>query len=116
MADNTNTQEAPPVPPTILTGPELYDHIMGPIEPELLSANLPQLKQMYAAQTPEERTVFSQKYKKAFVEYERRLAVYQQQWNQQLSAYKRHAIAYIEHQSAENETSQLQTLESSINE
>lgn len=114
MDEQTHTNTVPPTPPVVLSGQELYDHIMRQIEPELCSEHLEQLKSLYASQTPEQRTVFSKKYKKAFAEYERRLAEYQRQWNEALRAYKRHAIAYIEHQSAESETSELDVLASSI--
>lgn len=118
MADDTNTSftGVPPVPPPVLSGQELYDTIMRDIEPDLLSSNVETLAVAYETQSPEEKAERADRYRQAFAEYERRLAQYQLQWDMQLSAYKRQAISYIEHQSQSNEAAELQNIESSINE
>ena len=87
---------------------------MGSIEPDLLSTNVENLAAKYETQTPEERDADAERYRSAFDEYERQFAEYQQQWDRQLNTYKHQAVLYIEHESQEEETSQLQTLESSF--
>lgn len=116
MADLTNTQTGiiPPTPPVVLGGQELYDFIMGAIEPDLLSTNVGSLVQKYANQTDAEREERAVRYRNAFDEYERRLQQYQKEWDEQLRTYKRLAISYIEHESQNDESAQLEEIESSF--
>ena len=102
------------MPPPVLSGQELYDQIMGTIEPELLSANLPNLSKQYADEPAEGRATRAKRYQAAFDEYDRRFARYCDQWNAQLHTYKRHAIQYIEHQARNGETQDMQSMESSL--
>jgi hypothetical protein len=114
MTDTHMTAGIPPTPPPVLRGQELYDLIMGQIEPDLLSVNVDGLAARYVQQTPEERSERAQRYRNAFSEYERRLTEYQRQWDEQLRTYKRLAIAYIEHQAQSGEVTDLQSIESSL--
>ena len=114
MADQATLQADPPFPPPVLSGKELYDSIMGPIEPELLSANLPFAPDAFAGETPEQRAERAQRYASAFEEYDRRLAAHTAQWNEQLRSYKRHAMEYIEGKARGGEERELETIESSL--
>ena len=116
MSDEPNSVSTgnPPMPPPVMNGQELYDRIMGQIEPDLLSTSVDTLTEKYAQESPEERAVRSQRYRAALTAYEAQLATYQQQWDEQLRTYKRQAIAYIEHQTQTNESPQLEDIESSF--
>lgn len=114
MADQTTLQADAPFPPPVLSGKELYDSIMGPIEPELLSENLPFAPNAFAGETPEQRAERTQRYASAFEEYDRRFAAHAAQWNEQLRSYKRHAMEYIEGKVRGGEEGELQTIESSF--
>lgn len=110
MPDQTN----PPWPPPVLTGKELYDSIMGGIEPELLSVNFPIAPDAFKSETPKQRTERAKRYQAAFEEYDRRFAKHHSDWNEQLRIYKRHAMEYIERGAAMKEDSHLASIESSI--
>lgn len=101
-------------PPPVLSGTELYDSIMGDIEPELLSANLPLLKDAYANETPDERAARAARYQAAYAEYDARFAKNCNDWNKQLHAYKRHALHNVESRVQTKESAELSSLESSL--
>lgn len=101
-------------PPPVLTGTELYDSIMGDIEPELLSANLLLLKEAYANETPDERAARAARYEAAYAEYDARFAKNCDDWNEQLHAYKRHALQNVENRVQNKEAAELSSLESSL--
>ena len=81
----------------------MYDSIMREIEPELTSAMLPTLDATYANETPEEKDVRSERYNKAFAEYDVRFQKYCEDWDQSLHTYKRTAMASFEKESRETE-------------
>lgn len=77
----------PPLPP-VFEGDDLYDTIMGEIEPELVSTVYPTLDEKYKNETPDEKAARQARYDKAFVEYERRFALYTNKWNGELRAFQ----------------------------
>ncbi len=103
-------------PPPVLSGTELYDSIMGDIEPELLSANLSLLKETYANETPDERAVRAARYEVAYAEYDVRFAKNCEDWNEQLHAYKRHALQNVESRVQIQEAAELSSIETSLTE
>ncbi len=114
MADLTNTHTDAPFPPAVRSGAELYDSIMGAIEPELVSSKLPFAADAFAAETPEQRAERAQRYQAAFDEYDRRFAAYQDQWNQELRTYKRHAMTFIEEKAQAEDENAMASIESSL--
>lgn len=60
------------------TAREVYDAIMGGIEPELVTDQLPLLDAKYANETPVEKTVRMERYGRAFVAYEIAYEAYEQ--------------------------------------
>lgn len=60
----------PAIAALIPNGNEIYDAIMGSIEPELLSANLPLLSQKYGNESVDLRQSRMQRYKEAFQRYD----------------------------------------------
>ena len=71
---------AQPIP----SGTEMYDTIMAQIEPDLVTAELPLLKEKYKEETSEQRAERAQCYEKAFALYAVRFQEYTSAWNQNL--------------------------------
>lgn len=103
-----------PEPPVIIPADELYDRIMGEIEPELVSNVLPTLKDRYVQETAEERMARAERYQHAFAEYEARLQEYAEDWNAQFRTFKRTALASLENAHRGDESGDLNALESSM--
>jgi hypothetical protein len=114
MDTNINSSIDPPAPPAVLGGVELYDTIMGQIEPELLSSNLPFSADKFQDEDLEQRAERARRYQAAFDEYDRRFAQYCDTWNEELHSYKRQAVAYIEAAAQTNDDAQLSSIESSL--
>ena len=100
--------------PPIMEGDELYDLLMGKIEPDLTTKNLPGLKEKYKGESKADAASRSERYQKAFEEYEKHLQEYGSKWNAQLHSYKETAIASIEQADRKNDLQQIQDLESAI--
>ena len=60
----------------LLTGQEIFDSIMGAIEPDLTSENAKKLNEKYAGEGRGEQKTRMLRYQKAFVEYDERYAEY----------------------------------------
>ena len=69
-----------PPPPVIPSGEEMYDQIMSQIEPDLVTAQLPLLKEKYKDETPEQAKARADRYNRAFAEYEKQFAAYGSEW------------------------------------
>lgn len=72
-----------------MSGDELYDSIMGSIEPDLLISNMPQVVLDMEHDTQEVKTERIERYNRAFAEYDRRLARHKQDWDTAYNDYKR---------------------------
>lgn len=66
-----NNKQRMPVPsfPHIPDGRPLYDSIMGRIEPQLVSDNLPRLESVLAEQTEEQRLATRRRHRSAIERY-----------------------------------------------
>jgi len=60
---------------------------MEKIEPELTSKNIPNLDQLYAADTPEQKRSRAERYKRAFVAYANALQEYKIQMKAAIQQY-----------------------------
>jgi len=100
--------------PVLPDGDELYDQIMGQIEPELMTASLETLKEKYATETPEQKAEREKKYQKAFAEYERVYREYRNGQDMDLHRYQRSARASLEESSKAEEEKKMTNLESAI--
>lgn len=103
------------IPPTIPTGKEIYDHIMQGIEPELLSDNLPKLKEQYRDETPEEKDDRSARYNKAFEKYDKQFSIYMAELHERVTSFRRHAITELESRDRDGEQNKMQEIESFFN-
>ncbi len=86
------------IPPFLFTGPELYDLIMGGIEPDLTAENMEKTKQAILDVTPEQRAEMAKRYDLAFAEYDKQAEDYQREWNEQFKQYKRNSMQQLEAQ------------------
>lgn len=58
------------------TGKDVYDALMGLIEPELVTAELPRLEERFTSDSPDDRKARMQRYAAAFKAYEKAFADY----------------------------------------
>lgn len=96
------------------SGPEIYDRIMGQIEPELLSRNLPLLKEKYKGETPEQKAEREQRYAAAYAAFDAAFSKWVIDVNAAVAAYRRSVLRDAEEKSQSKEVNELSQLESSI--
>lgn len=100
------------VPP----GVDIYDALMGEIEPELLSVNLPVLDRVYAKESKADRAKRMQRYKKAFEQYDLAFQSWLGQLNKEVDEQRRDAFEKAETQMASIDAGLLSKIESSMDE
>ncbi len=101
-------------PPAILDGQVVYDMLMQNIEPDLVTAQLPLLKEKYKDETPEQAKERAERYDKAFVEYDRQYVAYMAKQEQSLASYQHMIMGGMETRMAGDESDALTAIESSI--
>lgn len=119
MANTTQTQTtttSTPLPalPAVFEGDGLYDHIMAEIEPELISTVYETLDEKYKNETPEQKAERQARYDKAFTEYERRFALYTNEWNGRLRAFQTNVIRSMEEDARNDDSTIMSQLESAF--
>lgn len=120
MADTTfdtqNGQQLFPEPtiPLELTGEQVFDVIMGAIEPELTSAQVDGLTAKYANETPEQKQEREERYNKAYEEYDRRFALFQKALDEKADAVHREAMRSVEANDRAAEQADLANLEANL--
>jgi hypothetical protein len=95
MPDQTPIPPAPE-PPRIPTGQELFDAIMGRIEPELTSTAAAQVAEKYKSETAEERKVRMQRYELAFERYDQAYEGYIATLHTQVGRYRQESFQHVE--------------------
>lgn len=119
MAD-TATQTALPtfvndlLPPAIPSGAEVYDLIMGQIEPELTSEGIATLDAKYTNETAAEAKARVDRYNKAFEEYDKRFANYVTLLKEQVHSYKRISVGRAEERANREDQKELLGLEANF--
>ena len=108
------TQTNPPAPPRIPTGQELYDLIMGQIEPDLTTENVKQLSRLYKDETSEQLTQRRKRYDVAVERYKQAYDEYVATLRAQVERYKRQAFDHAEIQDRGVENGFLGALHQSI--
>jgi len=103
-----------PTPPTIKGGEEVYDMIMGEIEPDLTTANLKKNEKKYTGETKDELQARMERYKAAFIEYKTRFAEYKTKQDDEVHSYGRNVMGVVEGQSSARDENTMQDLESAI--
>lgn len=89
----------PPVP----AAEDIYDMLMGEIEPDLVRNQIPLLGEKYKNETPEEKEQRSRRYLAAFEKFDAALKEYFRKYEEGIQRYKRNAAAYIESRSRQKE-------------
>lgn len=103
-----------PAPPPVPSGDEVYDRIMGEVEPELMTSQLPLLKDKYKDETPEESRTRARRYTDAFKEYDRRYRQYLLEQKSTLRIYQHNLVRSSEDRSTGREQGILTDIESQI--
>jgi hypothetical protein len=85
-----------PMPPVILSGHELYDQIMGGIEPELTTKGRKLAELKYQNETPEQHEERMARYQRAFEEYERRYTDHKNKQQKQVMDFKKGLRGWVE--------------------
>jgi len=93
---------------------QIYDMIMGEIEPDLLLENIPHLAQEYADETSEEHEERMQRYATAYRVYDYEAAKLTTDMNQKARSAERMSLKKKEEQDRLSEQNVLQSLTSAI--
>jgi len=99
---------------TVPSGPEIYDGIMGGIEPELLNANIPLLEQKHKDESPEDRKARQERYKKAYAKYDEIYAEWHAGLNVYVAEQRRISLKSAEARNRSEEEKMMQNLEHQI--
>ncbi len=83
-------------PPKVPTGQEIFDAIMGHIEPELTTEGLKTVPVTYKNETPEQLAARKQRYELAFERYEQAYEGYMQTLHAQVGKYRRASFTNAE--------------------
>ena len=100
--------------PTVLSGEEVYDSIMGEIEPELLSKNIILLEEKYKEETPDQKKARGERYGKAFAEYEKHYQKYLADSSSTLQRFKGQALKSVEDADRKQDAMGVQSLEAQM--
>ncbi len=107
-------QTSIPQTPIIPSGRDIYDAIMKNIEPELLSNELPFLKQKYGSENGEAKTARMARYAKAFTKYDEAYEAYMAQLKEQVRTYRHMSFKWTEEQVRGEENVAMSELEKQI--
>ena len=103
-----------PVPPKIPTGQEIFDAIMGHIEPELTTEGLKATVETYKNETLEERKVRKQRYELAFERYEQAYEGYMATLHTQVTRYRRDSFKNAEMEDRQEDAGLMDQLTNNI--
>ena len=93
---------------------DLYDSLMGAIEPELLTYELPNLAKKYVGETPSQAEARAKRYSAAFEKFDREMRAYMDKLNQSIRTYSRDAAASLEAFERKDEITAMGDMESQI--
>jgi hypothetical protein len=93
---------------------EIYDLLMGPIEPDLLLAVIPTLDATYAGETKEQHDARMKRYQAAYRAFDAELAKFMNTVNEQAGVAKKDSLKKKEAAARTEEQSALTSLESAF--
>jgi hypothetical protein len=96
------------------TAEDIYDALMGKIEPDLVSTNLPLLESAYLGETPAQKQVRMARYQKALAAYDKALDAWCLQMEQRTRKLRTDVAAELEGESRNKDESILAELESAM--
>lgn len=105
--------QLPPLP-DVRSGQEIYDMLMGAIEPDLVTAQTPLLREKYAGETPEQRAKRAERYTQAFAAYERAFQEHMAHLEEQVRSYQHAAQQAVEQYARREEQRTLDALTNDI--
>jgi len=100
--------------PTVPSGVDIYDALMGKIDSELLSVNLPHLDEKYENETPDQRAIRYKRYEQAYAKYDKAYAQWLADFGVLVSSLKRTALRSAEAEDRKAEEAQLKNMESKM--
>lgn len=102
-------------PAFVLPSPEeIFDSVMAQIEPELTTAQYPQLEARYANETPEESKTRRERYERAFFAYDEKFRQYRREVEERSHAHQRAVLKSTEDRIRNAEDERLRTLEAQL--
>jgi hypothetical protein len=102
------------LPPKVPTGQEIFDAIMGHIEPELTSEGLKTIPAKYKGESREDLQRRKQRYELAFERYEQAYEGYMQTLHSQVARYRRESFTNAELEDRRDDNRALGQLGSAI--
>ena len=114
MPDQAASTGGMPLPPVIPGGEDVYNQIMSQIEPELVTTVLPALPAKYANETQEERDARMERYKKAFIAYEKAHKEFLMSQESTVRVYKKGVMSAVEKRAGGNDEDAVSNLEAMI--
>mgnify|MGYP001199310590 CR=1 FL=1 len=114
MTTSSAQDSGTPILPVIQGGQEVYDAIMGGIEPDLLSTNIDTLDEKYAGESEEEQAERMERYKKAFIEYQKQYAEYRDAQKGEIRVFSKSLMGSVEQKSDSSDASAIDDIESAI--
>jgi hypothetical protein len=101
-------------PPGMPSGQEIFDRLMEPIEPELISKNFQSSADKYRKETPEQFSSRKERYVSAFRQYHKAYKEYIQSLRSGVRQYRRSSFQQIEQEDRQNEDRLFQQLSQSL--
>lgn len=95
---------------------QLYNALMLEIEPELVTHIVPDLDEIYAGETPEERKERGNRYAEAFELFAERFSKILDLWKEEVQMFKEKALAEFRQKSTKEDAKHLSDIEHSIDE
>ena len=110
----TDTATAGASPIRVPPGNDIYDALMGPIERDLLTVNIPLLDEKYKGETPEQKAARYQRYQDAYAKYDQAFETWITQFRGTVEGYRRQAFEAAEQEDRAKEANTLSNLESQL--
>lgn len=114
MSDTQIIDGVPIEVPIRMTADEIFDAIMGDIEPELTSAQIGTLKEKYKDETEAEKKMRGERYIKAYAEFDKRYAEVHAKLQGKARSFHLEAMRSVESKDKKEEAANLESIESSL--
>ena len=98
------------IPPVIPTGQEIFDAIMGQIEPELTTEGIKTLAEKYKNETPANEYERRKRYALAYERYEKAYDETMATLHTQVDRYRRSSFSQVEQEDRANESAAFEAL------
>jgi hypothetical protein len=96
------------------SGQEIYDALMGQIEPELVSGNLNHLDDRHPGETPEQRRARYRRYDECYAAYDRTFNAWKEKVSTAMSAYRKIVLGKAQQKASVEDAAKLDTIDSQM--